>query len=156
MNDRAIDSVAIWLLEKIWPMAYLAVALVQACLTLVVLNQPVRSRPFAVAATANITAFVAAMFLLAVMHRASATVQFNVGNAGAMQAWSEWVSLWPICMLTLLAASLAAIAAVAEHVVLCWQPAGRKRLLFAASYLGLTIVHCFLALLWVAVNAPRA
>ena len=103
-----------------------------------------------------VTLIPASLLFLMLVLGAHPTVQFNVGNATAMRAWSMWVDLWPTLMVTLMACIGASIVVAVAFLVMNLRWESLKRAKLRCLYVVLTIVHALFAFQWVGSHFPSA
>ena len=144
-------------LEFIYFPAYVSVVVALVLLSFRALRTPDGRQSVAVAAVANLVAFVPACVLFGMsVGGASPTVQFNAGSPASMELWSAWVGLWPLFMLALVSCWVLAVGTALVFLATHWRRTALKRARLALVYVALTVAHCSFATHWVGSNFPSA
>jgi uncharacterized protein YjbI with pentapeptide repeats len=137
--------------------SYLFVIVAVAGLSLPAVRRPQKSRLLVIAVCVNAVTIIPVCLMVCMFASgAHPTVQFNVGSPAAMQAWSAWVSLWPLLMLALLTCLVVSIVVAFVFVISHFRWKTLKQAKVRCLYLVLTIVHCLFAANWIGSNFPSA
>ncbi len=102
----------------------------------------------------NVLALLALLTLLVFLIFSSPVAQFNAHDSGQMDAWSLWLSLWPILMLTLALGFCA--AAVLTLISLAAMFLNARRWWPSVACGGLTLLHVGLQFQFMSTFFPTA
>jgi len=136
---------------------YLLVIVAVAGLSLPAVRRPQKSAVVVIAVCVNAVTIVPACLVFCMFALgAHPTVQFNVESPAAMQAWSAWVTLWPLLMLAILTCLVLSVVVAFVFLISRFRGKTFKQAKLRCLYLVLTIVHCLFAAHWIGSNFPSA